>query len=254
MATTAPSPDLAPAPAPPITRIHRLSFGFGAVANGVKNAAFSTYLLLFYNQVLGVPAAIVSGAIALTLLVDAFADPFIGRWSDMTRSRIGRRHPFIFGSALPTAAFFVLSWFPPAGLSDMQMGFWIFALAALTRMSISAFEIPTSAMAAELTDNYSERTGLFGLRYFFGYLGTFGFAAFSLAVFFVAIVATTAALSGHGLTRLTLPERALLLAGSVGIVWPDMAATVTGCIIILLALGWQLLTRHRQKQNSEALS
>ena len=72
MATTAPSPDLAPAPAsaPPITRIHRLSFGFGAVANGVKNAAFSTYLLLFYNQVLGVPAAIVSGAIALTLLVD----------------------------------------------------------------------------------------------------------------------------------------------------------------------------------------
>ena len=186
MATTAPSPDLAPASAPPITRIHRLSFGFGAVANGVKNAAFSTYLLLFYNQVLGVPAAIVSGAIALTLLVDAFADPFIGRWSDMTRSRIGRRHPFIFGSALPTAAFFVLSWFPPAGLSDMQMGFWIFALAALTRMSISAFEIPTSAMAAELTDNYSERTGLFGLRYFFGYLGTFGFAAFSLAVFFVA--------------------------------------------------------------------
>ena len=188
MATTAPSPDLAPAPAsaPPITRIHRLSFGFGAVANGVKNAAFSTYLLLFYNQVLGVPAAIVSGAIALTLLVDAFADPFIGRWSDMTRSRIGRRHPFIFGSALPTAAFFVLAGFPPAGLSDMQMGFWIFALASLTRMSISAFEIPTSAMAAELTDNYSERTGLFGLRYFFGYLGTFGFAAFSLAVFFVA--------------------------------------------------------------------
>ncbi|MAY88184.1 MAG: hypothetical protein CML02_15895 [Pseudooceanicola sp.] len=76
----------------------------------------------------------------------------------------------------------------------------------------------------------------------------------AIAVFCVAIVATTAALSGHGLTRLTLPERALLLAGSVGIVWPDMAATVTGCIIILLALGWQLLTRHRQKQNSEALS
>ncbi|MXP08968.1 MFS transporter [Pseudoblastomonas halimionae] len=188
MATIAPSPATSStlAPTPPMTRVHRLSFGFGAIANGVKNAAFSTYLLLFYNQVLGVPAAIVSGAIALTLLVDAFADPFIGRWSDMTRSQIGRRHPFIFGSALPTSAFFVLSWFPPDGLSDMQMGFWIFALASLTRMSISAFEIPTSAMAAELTDNYSERTGLFGLRYFFGYLGTFGFAAFSLAVFFVA--------------------------------------------------------------------
>lgn len=171
---------------PPLTLATRLCYGSGAVANGVKNAAFSTYLLLFYNQVLGVPAAIVSTAIALTLLVDAFADPFIGRWSDITRSRIGRRHPFILGSALPTAFFFVLAWFPPSGLTDMQMGLWIFALASLTRMSISAFEITTSAMNPEMTNEYAERTELFGLRYFFGYLGTFGFTAFSLAVFFVA--------------------------------------------------------------------
>ena len=171
---------------PAMTRGQRLSYGFGATANGVKNAAFSTYLLLFYNQVLGVPASVVSTAIALTLLVDAVADPFIGRWSDMTRSRIGRRHPFILGSALPTAFFFVLAWFPPAGMSDLQMGFWIFALASLTRMSISAFEIPSSAMNPELTEDYAERTKLFGLRYWFGYVGTFGFTAFSLAVFFVA--------------------------------------------------------------------
>lgn len=164
----------------------RLAYGSGAIANGVKNAAFSTYFLLFYNQVLGVPAAIVSTAIALTLLVDAVADPFIGRWSDLTRSRIGRRHPFILGSALPTAFFFVLAWFPPDGLTDVQMGLWIFALASLTRMSISAFEIPSSAMTPELTDDYAGRTRLFGLRYWFGYLGTFGFTAFSLAVFFVA--------------------------------------------------------------------
>ena len=173
-------------PTPAMTRGQRLSYGFGAVANGVKNAAFSTYLLLFYNQVLGVPASIVSTAIALTLLVDAVADPFIGRWSDMTRSRIGRRHPFILGSALPTAVFFILAWFPPAGLTDIQMGVWVFAIAALTRTSISAFEIPSSAMNPELTDDYAERTKLFGLRYWFGYVGTFGFTAFSLAVFFVA--------------------------------------------------------------------
>ncbi|WP_427965470.1 MFS transporter [Altererythrobacter sp.] len=169
-----------------MTRTNRLAYGFGAVSIGVKNAAFTTYLLLYYNQVIGVPAAIVSTAIALTLLVDAVADPFIGRWSDMTRSRLGRRHPFIFGSALPTATFFVLAWFPPQGLTDIQMGFWIFALAALTRMSISAFEIPSSAMNPELTSDYAERTKLFSLRYWFGYAGTFGFTAFSLAVFFVA--------------------------------------------------------------------
>ena len=171
---------------PPVTLVTRLCYGSGAVANGVKNAAFSTYLLLFYNQVIGIPATIVSTAIALTLLVDAFADPFIGRWSDLTRSRIGRRHPFIIGSALPTAFFFVLAWFPPTGLTDFQMGIWIFALASLTRISISAFEIPSSAMTPEMTEDYAGRTSLFGLRYFFGYIGTFGFTAFSLAVFFVA--------------------------------------------------------------------
>ena len=71
-------------------------------------------------------------------------------------------------------------------LTDIQMGVWVFAIAALTRTSISAFEIPSSAMNPELTDDYAERTKLFGLRYWFGYVGTFGFTAFSLAVFFVA--------------------------------------------------------------------
>jgi GPH family glycoside/pentoside/hexuronide:cation symporter len=163
----------------------RLAYGFGSVSTGIKNAAFSTYLLLFYNQVIGVPAAIVSSAIALTLLVDAVADPFIGRWSDTTRSRWGRRHPFIFGSALPTAFFFVLAWFPPE-MSDLGYGAWIFAIASLTRMSISAFEIPSSAMTPEMTADYAERTRLFSWRYWFGYAGTFGFTAMSLALFFVA--------------------------------------------------------------------
>jgi hypothetical protein len=67
--------------APRLTWITRQGYGFGAIVTGVKSAAFSTYLLLFYNQVIGVPAAVVGTAIALTLVVDAFVDPFIGRWS-----------------------------------------------------------------------------------------------------------------------------------------------------------------------------
>lgn len=171
---------------PPITRGTRYSYSAGAIANGIKNAAFTTYLLFFYSQIVGVSAAVVSTAVALTLLVDAFADPLLGRWSDMTRSRWGRRHPFIYGAALPTAVFFLLAWFPPAGMTDFQTGVWIFATAALTRMSISAFEINTSAMAPELTDDYRERTSLFSLRYWFGYAGTYGFTALCLLTFFAA--------------------------------------------------------------------
>ena len=173
------------APIPPLTRTTRLAFGAGAMANGVKSAAFSSYLMLYFNQVVGVPAAIVGTALACTLLVDAIVDPFLGRWADVTRSRWGRRHPFMFAAAIPTTVFFFLTWFPPDGLSHVQLGLWIFALAAATRASISAFEINTSAMGSELTEVYSERTKLFSLRYWFGYAGAYGFTSFSLAFIFV---------------------------------------------------------------------
>lgn len=171
---------------PPLRLGTRLAYGTGAVADGVKNAAFSTYLLLYFNQVLGVSAAVVSTAIALTLVVDAIADPLIGRLSDITRSRLGRRHPYIFGAAVPTALFFALTWFPPSGLSDYQMGLWIFSFASLARLAMSAYQVPANALGTELTQDYAARTRLYGLRYWFGYAGTFAFAAFSLAVYFRA--------------------------------------------------------------------
>ena len=179
-----PAPAFTAASAPRLGLGTKLSYGFGAVADGVKNAAFNTYLLLYFNQVVGVPATIVGTALACTLLVDAIVDPFFGRWGDVTRSRWGRRHPFIYGAALPTAIFFLFTWFPPAGLSDIALGFWIFAFAALTRTAISAYQINANAMAAELTDVYVERTKLFSFKYWFVYAGSFGFAAFSLAVIF----------------------------------------------------------------------
>jgi len=180
------APATAAVTAPPIGIGTRISYGIGAVAAGVKGGAFTTFLLFYYNQVVGIPASIVSTAIALTLLVDAVCDPFIGRWSDVTRTRWGRRHPFMYGSIIPTALFFALAWFPPAGLGDFGTGVWIFVTAALTRMSISAFEIAGNALAPELTDDYRERTRLFSLRYWFSYAGSYGFSAISLATFFAA--------------------------------------------------------------------
>ena len=172
--------------APALSRLNRVGYGFGASVNGVKNAAFSTYLMLFYNQVIGIPAAVVGAAIATTLIVDAFADPFIGRWSDVTKSKWGRRHPFIYASAIPTAFFFLFAWFPPTGMTDTQTGVWIFTTAMLTRVAVSFCEIPSSAMATELSEDYNERTKLFSLRYWWGYAGAYGFTAFALLVFFVS--------------------------------------------------------------------
>ena len=71
------------------------SYGFGAVAYGVKDAGFGTFLLLFYNQVVGLPSATVGLVIMMALLIDAFVDPAVGFFSDRTRTKWGRRHPWM---------------------------------------------------------------------------------------------------------------------------------------------------------------
>src|SRR5438128_12311031 len=77
----------------------KLFYGSGSIAYGVKDFGFGTLLLLYYNQVVGLPAAEVSFAIFLVLCIDAVVDPMIGQISDNLRTRLGRRHPFMYASA-----------------------------------------------------------------------------------------------------------------------------------------------------------
>ena len=77
----------------PLPQRLKIVHGFGAVAFGVKDSGFSFFLLIFYNQVLGMNAALVSAALACALLVDAVIDPILGYLSDRTYTRWGRRLP-----------------------------------------------------------------------------------------------------------------------------------------------------------------
>lgn len=168
---------------PPIRQVGRrstLAYGFGAVAYGVKDFGFSTFLLLFYNQVLGLPAAQVGFAIMCALILDAFIDPAIGFLSDNTRSRWGRRHPWMYASALPIAIGWWLLWNPPA-LSQGNLLLWVFAMSVLVRTAVSAYEVPSQALTPELSADYDERTRLTAHRYLFGWAGGMGMLALSYA-------------------------------------------------------------------------
>jgi GPH family glycoside/pentoside/hexuronide:cation symporter len=80
---------------PVVGRGTKVLYGVGAAAFGVKDNGFSFFLLLYYNQVLGLPETWVGLGIMLALFVDL---------SDHLRSRWGRRHPFMYAAALPVAA------------------------------------------------------------------------------------------------------------------------------------------------------
>jgi GPH family glycoside/pentoside/hexuronide:cation symporter len=158
---------------PPVRRVRQstmFAYGFGAVAYGVKDFCFSTFLLLFYNQVLGLPSAQVGFAIMCALLLDAFIDPAIGFLSDRTRGRWGRRHPWMYASAAPIALGWLLLWNPPAW-SHGAMLVWVFASAVLVRTAVSAYEVPSQALSPELSADYDERTRIMAYRYLFGWAG-----------------------------------------------------------------------------------
>lgn len=151
----------------------KLAYGLGSVAFGIKDQGFSALLMLYYNQVIGLPASWVGAAIMLAMVVDAFVDPLIGHWSDSFSSRWGRRHPFMIASALPVAVAYLLLWSPPQGGQVLQFA-WLAGIASAVRISISFFEIPNTALMNEFTTDYDERTSLSTYRamlFAFGMVG-----------------------------------------------------------------------------------
>ncbi len=162
----------------------KVSYGLGSVAQGVGSVALSTAVINFYLiSVVGLRPAIVGLVILTSLVIDAVLDPLIGRWSDMTRTRWGRRHPFMYASALPIALATCFLWRHPAGLSGASLAVYVLAMLITLRLAGGLYQIPSDALAPELAPDYHERTGLISWRWFFGVFGAIAVGVLLNAVF-----------------------------------------------------------------------
>lgn len=146
-------------------------FGLGQLAEGIKNTAFTTFLLFYYNSVLGLNGTYAGTALLIALVFDAVTDPLVGSFSDTFKHRFGRRHPFMIVSALPLALTFGLIFSPPEGLGQMGLFLWLTGFAILVRASMTLYHVPHLALGAELTRDYHERTVVVAYRSVFGALG-----------------------------------------------------------------------------------
>jgi GPH family glycoside/pentoside/hexuronide:cation symporter len=170
----------------------KLAYGFGSVAYGVKDGGFAYFLLLFYSQVIGVDAGLVGAAIFIALVLDAISDPIVGYWSDNLHSKWGRRHPFLYASAIPVAATYFLLWNPPVGWSNQALFWYLLSLAVLIRTFITFNETPSSALTPELTADYDERATLISWRLFFGWTGGNAMSVMMFMAIFPAFATATA--------------------------------------------------------------
>lgn len=166
-----------------VPRSLKIIHGLGSVAYGIKDNGFSVFLLIFYNQVLGIDAGIVGTVIMAALIFDAFADPIIGELSDRTQSKWGRRLPWLYAAAIPLGVIWMLLWHPPE-MGQTGTIIWLFCTAVLARTLVSMCEVPSIALVPELTSDYDERTRLMRYRFLFGWAGGLLILIFAYGIFF----------------------------------------------------------------------
>jgi Na+/melibiose symporter-like transporter len=141
----------------------KLAYSSGAINEGAVTAAGIT-TLIFYYQVLGVAPELCSTAFMIAAIVDAVSDPLMGALSDRVNTRWGRRHPFMLAAALPWTLSFYFLYQPMGGLDETGKFIWLTVFLVLMRLSYTIFAVPHNALGAELTDDYRERTSVFGYR------------------------------------------------------------------------------------------
>jgi len=145
---------------PEITTSTRWAYGSGGGGYGVlRNAHY--FVLIYYSQVLGLDPGLAGLAVGIGLVFDAITDPLIGYLSDSTRSRWGRRHPWLYASVIPLGASFYFLWHPPGIVEgDTLLFAWLVVCNVSMRTALTMFLVPAYAIVAELTSDYDERTRL----------------------------------------------------------------------------------------------
>ena len=148
---------------PKLTRVQKVNYGLGSTAEAIAFTATSSFLLIYYNQVIGLPAGHVGTALAAGLIVNALFDPLVGSWSDRTRSRFGRRHPFMFAAIIPAAALFWAVFNPPDWGEVWQL-VWLAVCNTMLMQAMTLYHTPHLALGGEMSNDYLERTSIMGFN------------------------------------------------------------------------------------------
>jgi GPH family glycoside/pentoside/hexuronide:cation symporter len=150
----------------------KLSYGAPSFAGAAMAIPIGIHLTIFYSDVILVPLGFIALVKALARALDAITDPVMGWMTDRTRSRWGRRRPWIALGAPVAALAFYLMFTPPDNISSINAAAWFAATYTLYYLFHTVYIIPHSALGPELTLDYHERSLLFGYREGFVVMGT----------------------------------------------------------------------------------
>ena len=150
-----------------IPLIQKVVYGLGAFVNNLLGASIVSMIIVL-NLGLGMNPALVGLLGALPRLTDAITDPLMGYISDHTKSKWGRRRPYIFCGAIAAGVIYALLWQLPVGETETYY-FWYFLVGSVMfYLAYTVFATPWVALGYELTPDYHERTRLMAVQNFMG--------------------------------------------------------------------------------------
>ncbi len=166
-----------------LTRREKWTYGSGDFGFSLTSTLIGAYFAIYLTDVVGVSPATAALAIFIGGTWDYVNDPLVGYLSDRTRSRWGRRRPYLLFSALPLMLAFALMWWRPPISSQIALGMYYAVIYALYDTVATFAYMPYFALTPELTSDYDERTELTTARVFFSILASL--VAFTLPLLIV---------------------------------------------------------------------
>ena len=148
--------------------------GYGAAELGLVavETLLQIYLLKFYNTVVGLPAMWTGLALALAIAWDAISDPLMGSISDRTRSRWGKRRPYLLPGAVALALGFAVLFNPPSLDSHVFAFLFLVSTYVFVNTAMTVVSVPHLALGGEISFDRDERTEVFGYKRLFSTLGS----------------------------------------------------------------------------------
>lgn len=150
----------------------KLAYGVGDLGTGMTANILAFFLLPFLTNTVGMAAGLAGSILAITRFWDAINDPIIGILSDRTRTRWGRRRPWLLFAAIPFGLTFLAQWWIPfPGRIGVLFAYYLL-VSLLFNTFYSAANIPYVSLTPELTQDYDERTQLNQFRFAFSVGGS----------------------------------------------------------------------------------
>lgn len=151
----------------------KIAYGMGAIVTIVAVNSVVQLTSLVYVVGLGISAIWIGYAQAIPRLWDALVDPFLGNLSDNSRSRFGRRIPFLVIGGILLGVAFSLLWTVPRDWSRPAMFSYFIATSLFFYTVVPIYSIPHGALGLEMTEDYHEKTSIFAYASFIGNVGAF---------------------------------------------------------------------------------